>query len=75
MMLNIPMVEDNADVFGIAEELERILSRALWHTTVNWSGNGLMTSKEERLYTVGKIRLKPVKSCISDRESLIENRL
>jgi hypothetical protein len=68
MMLNIPAVEDSADVFCIAEELERTLSRALWHTTNNRSCNSLMNSKEERLCTVGKVRLKPVKSCISDKE-------
>ena len=74
MMLNIPVVKDSADVFCIAEELERTLSRALWHTTVNRSRNSPMASKEERLCTVGKVGLKPVKSCISDRESLTKYR-
>jgi hypothetical protein len=59
--LNIVVVEDSADIFCTAEELERTLSRSLWHATVNWSRSSLMTSKEEILYTVGKVRLKPVK--------------
>jgi hypothetical protein len=72
MMLNIPEDEDSADVC-IAKQLERTLSQALWHTIVNQSRNSLMTSKEERLCTVGKVTLKLVKSCISDTELLIEN--
>jgi hypothetical protein len=32
-MLKTMAVEDSADVFCIAEELERTLSRALWHNS------------------------------------------
>jgi hypothetical protein len=75
VMLNTVMVENSVGVFCIVDELERTLSRALWHTTVNRSRNSLMTSAEEVLCPFGKARLKPVESCISDRESLIEYRV